>query len=182
MADDKRHDKSPLARTSRPAKTWRRPAWPAVLAVSLLAAACNGRPLLYQIAPSDSDLEALAAFQMIDTAKTGQLTRKQVDDYFRRRFTELDRNKDGYLDAIEAQAALPLLGMTSGASMIFRLDMNGDGKVSVDEFVALSNTLFLRDADRDGVLTLVEVKTPPVDSYVPVSAQKNSDRESVSTR
>ena len=81
-----------------------------------------------------------------------------------------------------AQAALPLLGMQSGASMIFRLDMNGDGQVSVDEFVALSNTLFLRDVNRDGVLTLVEVKTPPVDSYVPVSAQKNAVRESVSTR
>ena len=152
-----------------------------MMALTLLAA-CNGRPLLYQLAPSDTDLEALAAFQMIDSGNTGQLTRKQVDDYFRRRFTELDRNRDGFLDAAEAQAALPLLGMTSGSSMIFRLDLNGDGRLSADEFVQLSNYLFLRDADRDGVLTLTEVKTPPVDSYAPISTGKDAVREPVPTR
>jgi hypothetical protein len=139
-----------------------------VLMALLLLAGCNGRPLLYQLAPSETDLEALAAFQMIDAAGTGSLTRQQADDYFRRRFQDLDANRDGFLSPEEARGILPVLGMATGSNMVFRLDLNGDGRLSQDEFLRIADYLFLRDENRDGVLTLVEVKTPPVASYVPV--------------
>lgn len=140
----------------------------AIACVLLLLAGCNGRPLLYQIAPSETDNEVLAAFQAIDTAHAGQLTRQQVDDYFKQRFAELDRNKDGFLDKDELQGRASILGMKSGADMLFRLDMNSDGRLSLAEFMALSNYLFVRDENRDGILTLTEVKTPPVETFVPV--------------
>lgn len=127
--------------------------------------ACSGRPLLYQLAPSETDQETIAAFQTIDTARKGQLTRQEVDDFFRRRFAELDRNRDGFLDAAEAQPATPLLSMKSGRDMVFRLDANLDGRLSLDEFLTLSNYLFVRDENNDGVLTLAEVRTPPVETY-----------------
>ena len=134
----------------------------------LLLAGCDGRPLLYQIAPSETDLECLAAFQLIDATNSGRLTRQQVDDYFKQRFAELDRNRDGFLDKDELRGVVPILGMTSPVNMMFRLDINGDGKLSLDEFLKLANYLFVRDENNDGVLTLTEVKTPPVTSFVPV--------------
>ena len=88
-----------------------------------------------------------------------------MDDFFRRRFAELDRNRDGFLDAAEAQPATPLLSMKSGRDMVFRLDANLDGRLSLDEFLTLSNYLFVRDENNDGVLTLAEVRTPPVETY-----------------
>lgn len=136
--------------------------------LALMAGGCTGRPLLYQIAPSEQDQACIAAFQMIDTAGKGQLTRAEVDDYFRRRFSELDRNRDGFITNDEAGAGVPILGMNTAREMVLRLDGNMDGKLSLDEFMTISNYLFVRDENRDGVLTSAEVKTPPVEHYVPV--------------
>ena len=138
----------------------------ASVALAILMTACDGRPLLYQLAPSDSDLAVLAVFQRIDSAHAGQLTRQQADDYFRARFVELDRNRDGFLDEQEAAGAVPVFGFKTGSAMVFSLDINGDGRLSLDEFLRLSNYLFTRDLNRDGILTLAEVKTPPTDSFV----------------
>ena len=144
----------------------------ATLAAALLLAACDGRPLLYQLAPSQTDIECLQAFQTIDTANKGQLTRAEVDAYFARRFTELDRNHDGILDPTEAAGAVPIFGFKTGPDLIFHLDLNGDGKLTADEFVKLSNYLFTRDSNRDGILTLAEVKTPLSDDYMAPREQK----------
>ena len=136
------------------------------LVLALALAGCDGRPLLYSLAPSRLDLQVLALFQTIDAGSKGQLTRAEVDDYFKRRFAQLDTNHDGFLDETEAAGALPLMGMTSGSNMVFRLDINGDGKLSPEEFGRLANYLFTRDANRNGVLTLAEVKVPPSDDFV----------------
>lgn len=138
----------------------------ALLAMMMALAGCDGRPLLYNLAPSQLDLQVLALYQTIDTGNKGQLTRAEADAYFKRRFIELDANHDGFLDEAESSAALPVMGMKSGADMVFRLDINGDGKLSADEFGRLANYLFTRDTNRDGVLTLAEVKVPPADDDV----------------
>ncbi len=135
-------------------------------ALGLTIAACDGRPLLYNLAPSAQDLECLALFQRIDTGGKGQLSRAETDAYFKRRFAELDRNHDGFLDDEEANGALPLLGWKTGADVVFHLDINGDGKLSPDEFGRLALRLFTRDTNQDGILTLAEVKVPPSDDFV----------------
>ena len=139
----------------------------ALLALVIPAlAACDGRPLLYQLVPSEADQEVVAAFRMIDRGNAGRLTRAETDAYFQRRFAELDRNRDGFLDEAELKAVVPILGFKTAAAMIFSLDFDSDGRLSPGEFLRLSNYLFTRDLNRDGVLTLEEVKTPPSDNYV----------------
>lgn len=151
----------------------RRLEWVALmLAAAAALAACDGRPLLYQIAPSETDIVTQAAFQRIDTTGKGQLTRAEVDDYFKRRFAELDVNHDKLLDETELAPFVPFLGMKTGSEMMFRLDFSGDGKLSEAEFLRLSNYLFTRDYNKDGVLTLIEVKTPPSDTYVEAGSNK----------
>ena len=144
----------------------------ATLATALLLAACDGRPLLYQIVPSEADIGCLKAFHMIDTANKGQITRAETDAYFARRFAELDRNHNGILDETEAAGMVPIFGFKTGPDLIFHLDLNGDGKLTADEFAKLSVYLFTRDENRDGILTLAEVKTPPGDDYVAPSAHQ----------
>ena len=70
----------------------------------LALAACDGRPLLYSIVPSQQDMQVLALFQMIDTGNKGQLTRAETDAYFKRRFAELDRNHDGAITGDEMKS------------------------------------------------------------------------------
>jgi hypothetical protein len=134
--------------------------------LALALAACDGRPLLYSLVPSDQDLQSIALFQQIDAAGKGQLSRAETDAYFKRRFSELDRNHDGFLEEGEAAGALPLFGWKTGADVVFHLDINGDGKLSPDEFGRLALRLFTRDTNQDGILTLAEVKVPPSDDYV----------------
>ena len=143
----------------------------AILVIGLGLAACDGRPLLYNLAPSEQDLQCIALFQQIDAAGKGQVTSGEADAYFVRRFAELDRNHDGFLDDAEAAGALPLFGWKTGTDVVFHLDINGDGKLSQQEFSRLALRLFTRDANRDGILTLAEVKVPPGDNYV--SAHEN---------
>lgn len=141
-------------------------------ATALLLAACDGRPLLYQLSPSQTDIECLQVFQMIDTANKGQLTRAEIDAYFNRRFTELDRNHDNFLDPSEAAGAVPIFGFKTASALIFSLDFNSDGKLSPEEFLKLSNYLLTRDYNHDGILTLAEVKIPPSDDYMAPREQK----------
>lgn len=141
------------------------------LALILAVAACDGRPLLYNLVPSEQDLQSIALFQQIDTAGKGQITIAEADAYFVHWFAELDRNHDGFLDDAEAAGALPLFGWKIGSEVVFHLDINGDGKLSQHEFSRLALRLFTRDTNRDGILTLAEVKVPPGDDYV--SAHQN---------
>ncbi len=136
------------------------------VAAALGLAGCTGQPLLYQIMPSETDVETLAAFRLIDAGNTGQLTREQVDAYFNTRFTALDLNRDGFIDETEARSAVPIFSYKTGQALVFHLDLDGDGRLSRDEYVRLSNYLFTRDANKDGILTLAEVKEPPSETYV----------------
>jgi len=67
---------------------------------------------------------------------------EQALEYYRHWFAELDRNGDGFLDASELEAALPLMYAKTGKELLTSLDRNSDGKLSVSEFTVIANWLF----------------------------------------
>ena len=84
----------------------------------------------------------IAEFKKIDASSSGRITMEQALEYYRRKFAELDRNGDGFLDANELEAALPLMNAKSGKELLISLDRNSDGKLSVSEFTVIANWLF----------------------------------------
>jgi hypothetical protein len=74
------------------------------------------------------------------------------------RFAELDTNKDAFLSADEAAAGMPPGAPAGAGAMVMRLDANGDGKVSKDEYAAGVSFMFDRlDANKDGRIDQAEI-------------------------
>jgi hypothetical protein len=88
----------------------------------------------------------------IDTDKDGTVSKDEWIAYQERVFVALDKNKDGFLEADEfygpANATVipfATLGYAHGLmskEMFGKLDANGDGKVSKDEYLAFQMKIF----------------------------------------
>jgi Ca2+-binding EF-hand superfamily protein len=107
--------------------------------------------------PAPGRIPFITEFKKIDGGNIGRITMEQAVEYYRRRFGELDRNGDGFLDAGELDAALPLMDARSGKELLLSLDRNSDGKLSADEFVVIANWLF-QLAKSQTQLTLSDVE------------------------
>ena len=118
----------------------------AAAAVCLLVAASPGG------ARAQSESEA---FSLTDYNKDGVIDRQE----YQRRMIEVlyfdDKNKDGFVTIEELRAIGPVDMQAFRAA-----DKNGDGKLSVDEFVAYRMADFdAADKNHDGVLSYEEVET-----------------------
>ena len=74
-------------------------------------------------------------------------------------FTKLDTNKDGILTKAEFMAAAPQAPATTpnGSKMLAQLDKNKDGKISLDEYRAITLAQFDRlDTNKDGTISDAE--------------------------
>jgi hypothetical protein len=91
---------------------------------------------------SPARLEYVSEFKKIDTGGKGRITIDEATAYYGRRFTELDKNGDGFLDAQELEPLIPIMNAKSGKELLFKLDRNSDGKVSRPEFLVIMNWLF----------------------------------------
>lgn len=79
-------------------------------------------------------------------------------------FTQFDADGDGYLDEDEAPQGPPPghMGGGQGPNPMDRMDTDGDGLVSLDEFPGPDNHFTQFDADGDGFLSGDELpKGPP---------------------
>jgi hypothetical protein len=112
--------------------------------------------------PSPDRLEFVSQFRKIDAAGKGLITAEEATAYYGKVFTELDKNRDGYLDVNEVRALLPIMGAKSGEDLVAKLDRNGDNKLTLKEFLVITTWLFqLADGSSTMSLQQAENGVPP---------------------
>lgn len=115
----------------------------AVLAQGLLMAACQSAAVEDTTQPlAPERLEYVTQFKRIDTAGKGSISFEQTTAHYTALFDQFDKNRNGYLDAVELEAIVPVMGATSGTVLLLKLDRNSDQKVSRQEFLTIANWLF----------------------------------------
>ena len=83
----------------------------------IVAAACQSGQGTTAVEPPSTDrLEFVSQFKKIDAAGKGLITIEQATAHYGVVFSELDRNRDGFLDVNELQALLPVMGAKSGVA------------------------------------------------------------------
>ena len=107
---------------------------------------------------------------MIDSNKKGMVTKEEWVAYHTRVFKALDKKGDGLLTPEEFYGApKPIDFATGGYSraletkqMFGRIDANGDGKLSLQEYLNFQNEVFaMMDTRKKGELTAAEfIKQP----------------------
>jgi Ca2+-binding EF-hand superfamily protein len=123
--------------------------------------------------PSPTRLEYIREFKKIDATNKGRITFDEATAYYSARFTELDKNRDGYLNAKEIEAILPIMNSQSANELMLKLDRDSDNRVSRAEFLVLANWLFqLASSPNELALADVERNMP---ASVPASTKKDSD-------
>ena len=108
------------------------------------------------------------AFRRIDTNGDRKLEFSEIQAARARMFDRLDANHNGVLDPEEVQAAVAQVkakrdiqaarftGLQAEAG---RMDRNGDGRISRDEFTAaIPDRLLQADTDGDGALSISELR------------------------
>ena len=99
---------------------------------------------------------------MIDANKEGKISKEEWVAYHTRVFKALDKDGDGFLEPEEFYGhPKPIDFATGGYSraletkqMFGRIDANGDGKVSLEEYIAFQNEVFgMMDTGKKGQLT-----------------------------
>ena len=75
------------------------------------------------------------------------------------RAAELDANGDGFIDAAELEAMHEKARAERAQRRLSKFDTDGDGRVTVDEFVSVRRArLAAMDADGDGVVSVEEFR------------------------
>lgn len=107
-------------------------------------------------------------FRQLDTNGDRALQFSEIQAARAALFDRLDTNGNGFLDAEELRAAAQRAGerrdvaMVSGdnsAGQVARMDTNGDGRISRDEFSRfIPDRLRRADTNGDGVLSLRELR------------------------
>jgi hypothetical protein len=92
--------------------------------------------------PPAARSEYVEEFNRIDTGRKGRISLDQATAYYSARFGELDKNRDGFLDAAELESMIPAMGARSGKELLSKLDRNADNKVTRSEFLVITNWLF----------------------------------------
>jgi Ca2+-binding EF-hand superfamily protein len=125
--------------------------------------------------PSPARLEYISEFKRIDRANKGRITLEEATAYYAARFTELDKNRDGFLDAHELEALIPIMNAKSGRDLLLKLDRNSDNRLSRSEFMVIANWLFqLASTPNELALGDVERNVP---ATIPPPAKKNDSSD-----
>ena len=99
------------------------------------------------------------ALEQADADHDGKVTKQEYVDARAAQFSRLDRNGDGFIDDADSRAGGNERGQRAAKALRGRIDSNGDGKISKEEFVNAPTMLFDKfDANKDGVLDATELE------------------------
>lgn len=99
------------------------------------------------------------SFARLDADKDGKVTVNEWKPKAEKRFLRLDDDHDGTVTTVEIDTWLKRGIDRRKERMLSRLDQNKDGSVTRDEVDAYTDALFNgADGDKDGSLTLVEIR------------------------
>jgi Ca2+-binding EF-hand superfamily protein len=148
---------------------------------SVMAATLMGCGIMVTIAYADDKaslvhseyatwLRTPEMMHMIDANKTGKISKEDWVAYHTRMFKALDKDGDGFLEPEEFYGKpKPVDFATGGYStaletkqMFGRIDANGDGKVSLEEYLKFQNEVFgMMDTHKKGELSAGDfIKAP----------------------
>jgi Ca2+-binding EF-hand superfamily protein len=139
-----------------------------ILTIALGVAGLTG--FLYLGAPAArADAEKGAMFARMDTNADGTISADEFAAAQKEIFVKMDTNGDGKLSIDEMKVATEkherMMGKSGGHETVSVtekmkvMDLNDDGYVSEDEFVAASKVIFDKmDTNHDGTLTKEELK------------------------
>jgi hypothetical protein len=95
----------------------------------------------------------------IDTNGDGKVQVTEVESHAAKTATEIDANRDGRIEVAEVKAWREARRAERAQRRLLRLDANGDGSVSVEEFAtARAEHATKRDVDGDGVIAADEMR------------------------
>ena len=99
------------------------------------------------------------ALEQADADHDGKVTKQEYVDARAAQFSRLDRNGDGFIDDADSREGGNERGQRAAKALRGRIDSNGDGKISKEEFVNAPTMLFDKfDANKDGVLDATELE------------------------
>jgi len=99
------------------------------------------------------------ALEQADADHDGKVTKQEYVDARAAQFSRMDRNGDGFIDDADSRAGGNERGQRAAKALRGRIDSNGDGKISKEEFVNAPTMLFDKfDANKDGVLDATELE------------------------
>jgi EF hand domain-containing protein len=108
----------------------------------------------------------LERFKAADENGDEKLTKAEIYQSRGKRAAEIDTNDNGVIEVEEMDAARKEMRLKREQRRLNRMDTDGDGVVSTDEF-ARSGTRMMQhmDRDRDGVVTMEEATTEPMKGH-----------------
>lgn len=126
----------------------------AFIAASIAAFAFSATPALAQGFDRDR-----MSFEQMDSNGDGRVTREELRAAREQMFAKRDRNRDGYLDKADLPKRAARRMGDRGAELRERIDSNGDGRISKEEFVNGDTLLFdMADKNSDGELDAEEIE------------------------
>ncbi len=123
--------------------------------------------------------QMLERFKAADENGDKKLTKAEIYQSRSKRAAEIDTNNDGTINAAEMDAAGKEMRLKRQQRMLGRMDTDGNGMVSADEY-ARTGTRMMQHMDRnhDGIVTLEEATNPPMKGHGKQGGKRAAGKQS----